>query len=311
MDLKAAQGPILVTGTHRSGSTWVGRMLASHPMLAYVHEPLNLDRATGLCAAPVQYFFPYICLENEVDYYPAVRKTIEFHFDLNGQWKNLTTPKAVGRMCQVYLQFARYRKKGARPLIKDPMAFFAAPWLSNRFNMQVVVLIRHPAAFASSLKLLNWHFPFSHLLDQRLLMRDYLAPFEESIKEQAAKRHDLVDQAALVWNIFHSVIQRYRGQYGQWIFLRHEDLSQDPMTDFARLLNRLGLDFPPEVVSNIREHCFSADTGDKSRSSPFCTQRDSVSNVRHWKSRLTSEEITRLRRQVEPVAASFYSDKEW
>ena len=33
--------PILVTGSHRSGSTWVGKMIASHPRVAYVEEPFN------------------------------------------------------------------------------------------------------------------------------------------------------------------------------------------------------------------------------------------------------------------------------
>ena len=33
--------PILVTGAHRSGTTWVGKMLALAPGVAYVHEPFN------------------------------------------------------------------------------------------------------------------------------------------------------------------------------------------------------------------------------------------------------------------------------
>ena len=33
--------PILVTGTQRSGSTWVGQMIASHPRVVYVWEPFN------------------------------------------------------------------------------------------------------------------------------------------------------------------------------------------------------------------------------------------------------------------------------
>ena len=32
--------PILVTGSHRSGSTWVGKMLATSPSVNYIHEPL-------------------------------------------------------------------------------------------------------------------------------------------------------------------------------------------------------------------------------------------------------------------------------
>ena len=34
--------PILVTGSHRSGSTWVGKMLSVAPHVAYIHEPIIL-----------------------------------------------------------------------------------------------------------------------------------------------------------------------------------------------------------------------------------------------------------------------------
>src|SRR5690606_21198944 len=41
----ARSGPasrgILVTGSPRSGTTWVGRMLATDPRLTYFHEPFN------------------------------------------------------------------------------------------------------------------------------------------------------------------------------------------------------------------------------------------------------------------------------
>jgi hypothetical protein len=34
---------VLVTGAHRSGTTGVGRTLAHHPSLVYVHEPFNVS----------------------------------------------------------------------------------------------------------------------------------------------------------------------------------------------------------------------------------------------------------------------------
>ena len=35
--------PILVTGSHRSGTTWAGQMLATAPGIGYIHEPFNCD----------------------------------------------------------------------------------------------------------------------------------------------------------------------------------------------------------------------------------------------------------------------------
>ena len=39
--------PILVTGAHRSGTTWVGKMLALAPGVGYVHEPFNPRFSAG------------------------------------------------------------------------------------------------------------------------------------------------------------------------------------------------------------------------------------------------------------------------
>jgi hypothetical protein len=47
-----AQSPILVTGAHRTGTTWVGKMLAASPQVAYISEPLNVWHRPGVLRAP-------------------------------------------------------------------------------------------------------------------------------------------------------------------------------------------------------------------------------------------------------------------
>jgi hypothetical protein len=80
----------------------------------------------------------------------------------------------------------RHRLNGSAALIKDPFAFFSSEWLAERFDMAVVVVIRHPAAFVSSIINLNWSHPFSHFLEQTLLLNERLVPFEDEIREYAA-----------------------------------------------------------------------------------------------------------------------------
>jgi LPS sulfotransferase NodH len=40
--------PILVTGAHRSGTTWVGKILCASGEAAYISEPLNLWHRPGV-----------------------------------------------------------------------------------------------------------------------------------------------------------------------------------------------------------------------------------------------------------------------
>ena len=51
-----ATGPVLVTGSPRSGSTWVGNVLALAPGAGYIHEPFNRRHPPGLCRAPRRRF---------------------------------------------------------------------------------------------------------------------------------------------------------------------------------------------------------------------------------------------------------------
>ena len=45
--------PILVTGAHRSGTTWVGKMLSTEDGVAYISEPLNVLHRPGVFRAAV------------------------------------------------------------------------------------------------------------------------------------------------------------------------------------------------------------------------------------------------------------------
>ena len=46
------EAPILVTGAHRSGTTWVGRMLCASGEAHYVSEPFNVGK---ICFKSVKY----------------------------------------------------------------------------------------------------------------------------------------------------------------------------------------------------------------------------------------------------------------
>ena len=56
-----APRPILVTGAHRTGTTWVGRLLAAAPAVAYISEPLNVLHRPGVFRAKVANWYTYIC----------------------------------------------------------------------------------------------------------------------------------------------------------------------------------------------------------------------------------------------------------
>lgn len=191
------QKPILVTGSHRSGSTWVGKTIAASPSVGYIHEPFRpfSPRPMRVCEAWFDHWFTYISKQNETLCRREIAKTIAFSYDVIGEIKKIESPRDAAYLMRNFSRTIFYRFAQVRPIIKDPIAVFSAEWLAETFDMDVVVLIRHPAAFAGSLKRLHSTHPFADFLAQPLLMRDHLYPFESEIKQFAETEHDVIDQA--------------------------------------------------------------------------------------------------------------------
>jgi hypothetical protein len=308
--MPSVAAPILVTGSHRSGTTWTGRMLALAPRVGYVHEPFNPQRWPGWSRRIPPHWYLYVCRENEAEYEPLIRDVISFRYPI----LNVTAApdlRHVGQMAVEWPLSLSYRLRGARPLIKDPIALLSSPWLAERFGMQVVVMIRHPAAFAGSVKRLGWRFDFENWRDQPLLLRDLLGPYEEPIRLYAAREHDIVDQAILMWNVLHHAIGVFRERHPDWAFVRHEDLSEEPLKGFRDLFDRLDLVWDHTVENAVVRFSTEEGRGEVPTYLHRTVKRDSRAARWTWTTRLTPDEQARIREGTEEVARGFYAEGDW
>ena len=301
--------PILVTGAHRSGTTWVGRMLASNQQTAYISEPLNVLHRRGVYAANVEHWYTYITEENEEKYLPAFRQLFNFRYHLYSELGSLQSQKDILRMGRDFSIFMNGKLRSQRILLKDPFAIFSAPWFAQKLNCRVVITVRHPAGFASSLKRLNWHFDFRDLLNQPMLMRDHLEADRADM--ESIQADDVVGQSALLWRIIYRSIHTARSLFPDFKIVRHEDLSLDPVTGYKSLYESLGLPFDEKVREAILNSSSSENPTELSRKKIYSVKLDSRANMDNWKKRLTSEEISRIRKMTENVSHLFYSDEEW
>ncbi len=277
--------PILVTGTHRSGTTWVGKMLAADALTAYISEPLNVLHRPGVFHAKVAHWYQYVCDENESEYLSAFQELLEFDYHLWDEIRSLRSRKDFLRMGRDFLIFYNGLMRGQRMLLKDPFAVFSAPWFAKKLNCKIVITVRHPAAFASSLKRLNWPFDFQDLLDQPLTLRHG----ERQTNHQDGAREQNPD----------------------FIIVRHEDLSRDPVTGYHDLYKSLGLEFTPRVEKTILNSSSSENPVELSRKKVHGFKLDSRKNIDIWKKRLTVEEVDRIRKMTEETSTLYYSDAEW
>lgn len=305
----SVNNPILVTGSHRSGTTWVGKMLTANDDAAYISEPLNVLHRAGIFRAPVKYWYTYITNENENEYLPAFEELLNFQYHTWLEIKSIRSIKDFLRMGRDFRIFYNGSLHGQRALIKDPFAVFSSAWFAQKLNCQVVITIRHPAGFTSSLKRLGWHFDFDNFLNQPLLMQDHFEKDRHAM--QAIDKNDIIGQGALLWKLIYRFVHLTRNLFPHFNLVRHEDLSLDPLTGFQNLYQKLDLDFTEEVKAKILNSSSSENPNKLSKSKTHSVKLDSRANLDNWKKILSAEEINQIRNITEDVSPHFYSDDEW
>jgi hypothetical protein len=301
--------PILVTGILRSGSSWVGEMIASHPTVISFWEPFNYH--TRPKNAPMHCCFQYVTAEQEKQFRKYLRPYVEFrHPWLEEVLDRIHPRRLVGATLRATKAWWR-KVTGCRPLLKDPIALFSAEWLARTYNMDVVVLIRHPAAFVSSLKRLGWRFGFDNFTRQPELMNGMLRPFTEELRTYQQTDDTLLEDSILLWRIHHHVIHHYEQHHPNWIFIRHEDLSQRPVEEFGRIFERLGLPMTPDIRHKIETHSSTDNPAEAGHKVVHQWKRDSKANVWNWQQRLSPDEIAAVRAGTADLAPYWYDAASW
>jgi hypothetical protein len=301
---------ILVTGANRSGTTWAGEMLAESGALRVLHEPFNPGIAPRWWTRPVPFRNLYVCPANETAYIRDARRILQGRRPLLAQVGEVGSGRDAARLVrQVGRNAAAFRRR--RVLIKDPIALFSAPWLAERFGVAVLLMVRNPGAFTSSILRMNWRFDFTNLLRQGELMRDVLSPFEPAIAAAAERRLEHVDEAVLLWRIHYAVVDRFRHEHPDWLTRRWEDLAEDPVRGFGDLYDELGLPFCTRTAERIRVANQPGNVVQVPDADKGSTRRDSRATATAWVHRLSHEQLSRVRDGIGEHALPFYADDEW
>ena len=288
--------PILVTGIYRSGTTWVGRMLAAGGAVRYLHEPMNptdgpRSHRRDPSATPTITFAATTARASSPTFagcFPCVTAC--------GRIVKRPRPLADFRRLLYGGTPIWWKSLGLRRvLIKDPFALFSAPWFAERLGCQVVVVVRRPEGVVGSLKRLGWEFDHKHLLEQPLLMRDHLESFRPQLERVAFGPSDVVDQGSLLWSIGNHVASRFRREFPQFHFVAHDELSLDPVAGFRQLYAKLGLPFTPAAQQKIIAHSHEKNVTEIDPKVAGHVTVNSQANLHLWKRRLTPAEIARVR----------------
>jgi len=285
-------------------------MLVAGGQAALISEPFNLFHPTGVMRAPIHSLYTRVCNENDAEYLEPMRETLSYRYHYWAQLKSHPA-KDAPRALRDAIRFIKARLAGQRPLLKDPFALFSVPWFAERLHCQVVIVVRHPVAFAGSLKRLDWSFDFGDLLSQPLLMEQLPSSLRDEMELMHRQREDVISQASLLWRVIYTMADRYRAAYPQISVVRHEDLSIDPVGGFRQLYAWLGLAFNTRAQRAVVRSSAENNPTELAPSNPHAVRLNSRANLENWKHRLTGEEVDRVLRTTRDIVPLFYTDPGW
>ncbi|HYW35438.1 MAG TPA: sulfotransferase [Balneolaceae bacterium] len=323
--------PILVTGIHRSGSTFLGKMLTLNRGIAYLQEPFNRYYGLNIIDARFKYLTEQNtpasfreAIENLINLKKATynitsvtenEKVIVTRTELMGEMMHEATlkdlPKYAGKLIfrtegQLQFEIAKYNPFVRRILLKDPEACFASRFLHEHYDMSVVMLIRHPLSFAASLKRVGWRFDFNNFLQQPQLMEDYLEEFRAEM-EELNKDSTVIEEAGMLWNCVYRVVADMLRRHPDYIAVRHRQLAQEPVETIKNLYQQLGLSFTKKVENTIIDHTSSKNPGQAEKDRVHHLKRNSAKIPDNWKKILTNEEADYIRKKTQKIADIFYN----
>ena len=281
---------ILLASSGRSGSTWLGDMLAAGPGVQQIFEPL--DPRNSAVYRRLMDWPPGLT--------PSAFKRQYLRPDADApEWVAFWEDVLCGRVRTYLTDYTRTSFFPKRFLIKTIRANMMLGFADERFHPRIVFLMRHPAAVINSMFYrvkAAWPADVQDLLAQEALVEDYLRPWVGEMERVS----NAFEALAVWWAVENRVaLAQLAGREHYLIF--YEWLSLRPGEEMAGLLRWLGL--PENATPPHLLHRYSRMTSVKQRQSQ---ERDVMTRLSAWQRELTPAERAMVLKWAERLEVPWY-----
>jgi hypothetical protein len=217
-----AEGAILVAGSPRSGTTWVGAVVATMTHARSVFEPMLLRR-DGDFALLRNRFVDEAALDRNYQLY--IRPEAGMRAPRYAALEAILGGRTHGRWCDGNTRAGTYRRR----VIKEVRANLFLAYLADTWpELRIVWLIRHPVDVIDSQigrAAEGWQFDWypDCVLNQPEAVDDWLAPFVPRMRQARC----LWERLAHKWCIETFIpLKQQVQERSNVVFVRYEDLRQ-------------------------------------------------------------------------------------
>ena len=280
----------LLASSGRSGSTWLGDMLAALPGVQAIFEPLdprNSARYRDLMHWPPD----------------APSSALRRHYlrptEPAPPWAEFWEQVLRGQVRTYLTDYDRTSFFPRRFLIKSIRANMMLGFVDEQFHPPIILLARHPGAVVNSMFYrvrASWPASARDLLSQEKLVADHLQPWVAQIEQV----QDGFEALALWWAVENKVgLSQMAGRRHFLIF--YEDLTLRPRQTMNALLRWLGA--PPEALPQARFQRLSRMTSVTQRQS---AETDAMKRLSAWQRELSGAEQRIILQWAERLEIPWY-----
>lgn len=284
---------VVVTGSPRSGTTWLSELLRELPGYKMLNEPLHPNSAPNAQRIDGLGWRTDLSEEEE---FPELERLLRLAFTgrEGATWKwRLKDTSPVRQL----LQHATRRKL----LVKLLRASRMLPWVTSRFPVRAVVsTFRHPCAVVASQLNAGWqiqHFPEPGRLEDTF--GAFPAEIEQRFGHVLSNLKTPAEVRAGVWAIDTYMTLR-QPVYRPWIVTTYEDLLERKEVEVRRVFGELGEPVPEGVHKQFNQPSHSA--------AADLTVSETETQLTKWKDRLNDTQVDTILEVVEAFGLDIYTD---
>ena len=307
---------VLVTGTPRSGTTFLGKILSFPLTVNYIWEPFNKNYRLG-----IPDYYPYLSDNSSQDKFKVYDKIINDTINL----KNLTPVviinkgdgiikrkvKKIGINKTTYLWYKKpiikkYLLNPKTTVYKDPIGIYLSQYLIEKYDFKIIGVIRHPAAVISSRENLKWRFNFNWWKQQKELYDDLYSKFD---KQRDNYPNCFVSEAAFHWLTCYSYLHNIYTRYpNNCIIVRHEDICENPVLETGKMYKWLNIKISKRCISKIRKITSGRNIERTSENLAKLENRNAKELVYKWKSRINEDQLNLIMKITNKISNIYYKE---
>lgn len=258
------QSTILVAGSGRSGTTWLGEMLCHDSRIQEIFEPLlpfwndEVRELTGWRTEGAWLQGVYLRADAER---PA--------------WCRHLHKVFTGRVRNHWTDARRTAWFPTRYLVKSIRMNLMLGFVARQLNPQIVFIIRNPVDVVASRINVGWQADLGDILKQQALVEDHLGPWEDALRAVS----DPVEQHAAWWAVENLVALRELQGCPHHVVV-YEQLSEAAVGVVGALREQLGVEGAIDATTAARPSRMAGSRGTSDRRSSLSAE--DIQKINEW-----------------------------